>query len=325
MCDISIVIPVYNAESTIERAVESAFSSQKLHIEVIVVDDGSNDNTRHLLEKLKSRYSSLFVISQKNGGPSLARRAGIELAKGDYIAFLDADDYLENGAYDIVSGDIVLNKIDVMEFSYRVVASRGDLIRNVRLSPIEHTEDVYCRYVSDLHRTNAIWNKIFHRRLFKQIEYPSLKMGEDLCLNLQLMFNAKAYKRYPVILYNYIVYENSLSHDIDFYRAVDDVKAGEFFLFFNDERANYLNDYALAYLITKIIQCKESITDKPVLSQRKGENWLEGKYETYAKRFYSCLSHKELFKYYLCFKIYDYLGMDIAKVKSFINRRPKLR
>lgn len=93
---LSFIIPVYNAESYIERCVESVYH-QGLNIndfEVLVVNDGSTDNTSVLLNRMKVSYSNLSVINKSNGGQGSARNLGVEVASGDYIMFIDADDYL---------------------------------------------------------------------------------------------------------------------------------------------------------------------------------------------------------------------------------------
>lgn len=97
---VSVVIPCYNSSKTIETCIESVFNQSFLPYEIIVIDDGSSDNTLKILEKLKTGniHNIIFnILSQENCGPSVARNNGVEHAQGDWIAFLDSDDYwLEN-------------------------------------------------------------------------------------------------------------------------------------------------------------------------------------------------------------------------------------
>lgn len=92
---ISIIIPVYNGEKTIERCINSIINNNYENIEIIVINDGSNDRTLEILEKIKKVEKRLKVISQKNSGVSAARNLGIKNSTGDYIYFMDADDYIE--------------------------------------------------------------------------------------------------------------------------------------------------------------------------------------------------------------------------------------
>lgn len=94
--ELSIIIPVYNGEKTIEKCIKSVYeTTEDFSFEVIVIDDGSTDNSRKILEKLKEDYNTLCVYHQKNQGVSVARNKGLEIAKGKWIVFLDADDYFE--------------------------------------------------------------------------------------------------------------------------------------------------------------------------------------------------------------------------------------
>lgn len=96
MKKISVIIPVYNAEKTIRRCLESIMSSEYEEYEVVVVDDGSTDNSASILFEYANRDRRVKIINQPNSGPSIARNKGLELAEGEIIAFVDSDDYVRN-------------------------------------------------------------------------------------------------------------------------------------------------------------------------------------------------------------------------------------
>lgn len=98
--DLSIIIPIYNAEKYIKRCIESILISQNKALEVIAVDDGSADQSLHICLGLANADSRVHVYSKENGGVSSARNLGLEKAKGRYITFCDADDYYEDRAID---------------------------------------------------------------------------------------------------------------------------------------------------------------------------------------------------------------------------------
>ena len=100
MKKISVIIPVYNAEKTIRRCLESIMSSEYEEYEVIVVDDGSTDNSASILFEYVNRDRRVKIINQPNSGPSIARNKGLELAEGEIIAFVDSDDYVRNDYLD---------------------------------------------------------------------------------------------------------------------------------------------------------------------------------------------------------------------------------
>ena len=98
MSKISVIIPVYNGEKYIQRCVDSVLNQTYSDIEIIVINDGSTDNTENILKS----YSNIVLINKENEGVSKARNTGLSLAKGDYVYFCDADDYLEKNAFEIL-------------------------------------------------------------------------------------------------------------------------------------------------------------------------------------------------------------------------------
>ncbi len=92
---ISLIVPVYNGEKTIEKCINSILNQTYRNIEVIIIDDGSTDNTYEICKNMQNKDNRIQLIKQNNKGPSLARNVGIEYAQGKYIQFVDADDWLE--------------------------------------------------------------------------------------------------------------------------------------------------------------------------------------------------------------------------------------
>ena len=183
MLKYSIIIPVYNAEATLNKCVDSVLMQQFANFEVILVDDGSKDGSLQICEEYARKDSRVTVIHKENGGVSSARNRGLEIAKGKWVTFVDSDDYLGNvflpneevGA-DIVFGSY-LNVIDAREvggFSSKVMreASLGDVV---------------ARYGNDtiLRGPCAKW---FRRDLIGNICFPEdMKVGEDTCFVWQYL------------------------------------------------------------------------------------------------------------------------------------------
>ena len=184
---ISVIIPVYNAEATLNKCVDSVLMQQFSDFEVILVDDGSKDGSFQICEEYARKDNRVTVIHKENGGVSSARNRGLEIAKGKWVTFVDSDDYLGNvflpneevGA-DIVFGSY-LNVIDAREvggFSSKVMreASLGDVV---------------ARYGNDtiLRGPCAKW---FRRDLIGNIRFPEdMKVGEDTCFVWQYLSRCK--------------------------------------------------------------------------------------------------------------------------------------
>lgn len=180
---ISVIIPVYNAEATLNKCVDSVLMQQFSDFEVILVDDGSKDGSFQICEEYARKDSRVTVIHKENGGVSSARNRGLEIAKGKWVTFVDSDDYLgnvflpnEEVGVDIVFGSY-LNVIDAREvggFSSKVMreASLGDVV---------------ARYGNDtiLRGPCAKW---FRRDLIGNIRFPEdMKVGEDTCFVWQYL------------------------------------------------------------------------------------------------------------------------------------------
>ncbi|MDO4671160.1 MAG: glycosyltransferase family 2 protein [Aerococcus sp.] len=177
---ISVVVPVYNTEQTLERTVLSLTNQSYPNIEIILVDDGATDNSGKLCDQLATTDDRIRVIHQANGGLSAARNTGIEAATGDFIAFLDSDDaYTSEIIKDFVT-HYEEEAMDVYAFNIkRIYADREE----VKESPTERLMTKEAA-VAALFQYNGIdfyaWNKIFRRCLFDHVRFPVGKLYEDM-------------------------------------------------------------------------------------------------------------------------------------------------
>lgn len=194
---ISVIIPVYNAEATLNKCVDSVLGQQFADFELILVDDGSKDGSLQICEEYTRRDSRVTIIHKENGGVSSARNRGLEIAKGKWVMFVDSDDYLGDGflqneelTADIVFGNY-LNVIDAREaggFSSKVMreASLGNVV---------------ARYGNDtiLRGPCAKW---FRRDLIGNIRFPEdMKVGEDTCFVWQYLSRCQTYVVLPQSTY----------------------------------------------------------------------------------------------------------------------------
>ena len=149
---LSIVIPVYDVESTLDRCLKSVVEQSFADYEVILVDDGSTDRSPQLCDEWARKDPRIKVVHQQNGGLSAARNTGIELSQGDYITFIDSDDYIGEGTLEAVMSRLD-DSIDLIEY------------------PI-------WRFYGAPHHTYAC-NKVYRRRLFDDVRFPVGRVFED--------------------------------------------------------------------------------------------------------------------------------------------------
>lgn len=249
----SVIIPAYNAEDVLECALKSMNIQTYKNYELIIVDDGSTDSTPLLCEKIKKENNNVTIIRQKNAGPGKARQRGVENAKGEYILFLDADDYLSRD--DTFSTlDIILksSNFDILQFSYQMVNNDGNIIcsRQLKEEYFDNNHDAFQSFMNQKNCTNFLWNKVYRRSLFDKIEWPALFYSEDYYLLVQLYGRAKNTATIPHILYCYVQNEQSAVHQSFNMKYLDQIKAGDYAVQFTKLHFTDMIPEALFYLAT---------------------------------------------------------------------------
>lgn len=193
---ISIIVPVYNGEQYILRCLNSIKEQTYSDIEVIVVNDGSTDNSEKILQKyvVDNPKMDINIITKKNAGLPQARKTGVENSKGEYIGFLDVDDWIEPQEYEEMAKQALQYDADVVCCGYQM--DYGDHVQTVKQNIDQ--EKVYTgkEAFTYLHKRVAVypyaWNKIYKENLLKNINYPKGNfVGEDYAIQIQVLPKAK--------------------------------------------------------------------------------------------------------------------------------------
>lgn len=173
---LSVIIPVYRVEATLNRCVESVLKQQVNNMEVILVDDGSPDHCPELCDHWAEKDQRIRVIHKENGGLSDARNAGIDFACGDYITFVDSDDWIADDTYAPLLE--MMGDIDILEYA---IADRLSLQEHI----YDDMNDYWLKEQAYTH-TYAC-NKIYRRQLFDDVRYPKGRIFEDIYILPQLL------------------------------------------------------------------------------------------------------------------------------------------
>lgn len=217
---ISILVPMYNAETTIEECLTKLLKQCRNTTEVVVLNDGSIDGCEKKAREFEKTNSRIRVYSQKNRGVAYTRQKLIDLARGEYIMFCDADDYFEDSAIDQVYGDIIRYRKehaspDVYIYGYNLVRSFGNKrIEHRRLTSGIYNKKEYSREHSssmeDLY-WSALWNKCYKKEicLNPRIEFET--MMEDVMFNIDFFSRCKNVYISSCVIYNYIQIGESLT------------------------------------------------------------------------------------------------------------------
>ena len=178
---LSIIIPVYRVEDTLDRCVESVLKQDYNDMEIILVDDGSPDNCPQKCDDWSRKDSRIRVIHKANGGLSDARNAGLDIAQGDYISFVDSDDFISLSTYGPLMNTLSRRpEIDILE--YPVIVN----FRSPKQHKLDFTEETVYDNISDYWYKGQAYlhsyacNKIYRSSLFEEIRYPKGIVFEDI-------------------------------------------------------------------------------------------------------------------------------------------------
>ncbi len=217
---VSIVVPIYNMGASIEKCVESVLKQNYKNLEIILVDDGSTDDTLARCEALALKDNRVFVYHTENRGSGPARNYGIEHATGRYIFFPDADDYLETDAISVMVDAMQGGKFDLVVFGYKKRNQKGIDIQSKQYKELA-LEGVairmdYSDYANALQSKaiqGAPWNKFFDLRVIQEnkIEYPALRRHQDEGFIARYMCYAKHVHFIEAVLY--VHYVNDLKKE----------------------------------------------------------------------------------------------------------------
>ena len=217
---LSIVVPVYNAESSLERCINSVVDQDFESCQVILVDDGSTDGSSAICDRYVEEDSRIVVIHKENGGVSSARNAGIEAATGDYIMFLDADDVLSLDALEILSS----KDADMVMGGFRkVVAGKTTYVRIPKYDKIYKGADQICSFFDDnigkkdCFMLNSSCFKLYRREIVIKhgLRFDEeLKYGEDKMFVFNYLCHVNSIRTLNSIVYDYVMVEDSLSSDV---------------------------------------------------------------------------------------------------------------
>ena len=207
---LTVIIPVYKTENTLNRCVESVLVQNVADgMEVILVDDGSPDNCPALCNAWAERDSRIRVIHQQNKGSGAARNAGLDIATGKFVTFVDSDDYLEADTYSKLLKRIEeLPEVDILEYE---IKKTGTAEKDLTLPDAVYSNARHYWVHTRVWWHSYAWNKIYRRKLFDKVRYADKRYCEDMLLLLQLL------ERHPIVAtthmgtYNYIWNEDGLT------------------------------------------------------------------------------------------------------------------
>ena len=209
---ISIIVPIYNVEKYLDKCLESIVNQTYKNIEIILVNNGSTDNSLNIAEKWKYRDNRIKVFSIDNKGVSYARNYGIKVSNGNYIAFIDSDDWIDRDMYETLIEGIIRYNADIAQCSYYVNSKDEQVLikkdkENLLLNNAEGVKNIL---TADIFFP-AIWNKLYKREVITEY-FKNLKIAEDRLFNIEVFKNVKSSIYIDECKYHYYQRNNSVVH-----------------------------------------------------------------------------------------------------------------
>lgn len=227
---ISIIVPVYNVEKYLKKCVDSLLNQSYPNLEIILVNDGSTDASGIICEDYSNHDNRIVYIYKPNGGLSSARNVGLEVAKGEYVVFIDSDDYVATNMIEKLYIALSVNSADMSICDFQKVDEQYNNIGDVRILKSEVIEKpnilkVLCRYDDCYAQYVIACNKLYRRQLFDNIRYIENRIHEDEFIIHHILSQCKKIVIVSDKLYFYLQRNNSITHKAYTVKRLDAVDA----------------------------------------------------------------------------------------------------
>lgn len=267
---ISVVLPIYNVEKYLEKCMESVLNQTYKNLEIILVDDGSKDNCPKICDDYAKKDARVKVVHKENGGLSDARNAGIRVANGEYITFIDSDDYVDKDYVEFLYNNIEKNNADIAIGSHRVLYDSGKIIEKAtHENSVLEPKKVLERILYDDGIDVSAWGKLYKISLFEDIKFPKGRLFEDSATTYILVDKAKIITVNSESKYNYIVRENSITNAKFSPKKMDLIKSTREMSEYVKEKypelegaANRRLMYAYLSTLSQLAKCKEKYPEE---------------------------------------------------------------
>lgn len=261
---LSIIIPCYNCEDTISIALDSI--SNLKNVEIILINDGSTDNTKNIIDKYLSKNTNIKYLFQENKGPGSARNKGINCATGNYIMFLDSDDYIvSENLEEIINLYLLKEKHDIVYYNFQQVSESGQIYKTYNIDKFQKLSK------KELIKNTISWNlpwgqfKIIKTNIIKEnLIYfeENINNVEELFFTINVLNNSKNIFFYDKVVYKYLKRADSISRSTKIDESIYTMNFVFNKLCKQYERTEYINEFYNYYIISKIHLLKDLVNNK---------------------------------------------------------------
>ncbi len=261
----SIVIPVYNVEKYIDRCLKSIVNQSYKNYEVIIVNDGTKDNSVEIINKYTKKYKNFTLCNKENGGLSDARNYGIDYVTGDYLLFIDSDDYINEDLLKELNSVLEEKEYDLIKFKINLVDDEGNFIRTE--NGMDTSKEVSLSEIFGEEFCEPAWTYCYNVKFWKEnkFKYSKGKIHEDFGLTPEIIMSASNIYYLNYFGYNYVQRENSImttkSVEKDIKKAYDMLEQFDRLIKINYENNNYIKIYQ-SFLANAVISKSKTLVGK---------------------------------------------------------------
>lgn len=250
---VSVIIPIYDSVQYLNACIESILQQTYKDIEIVLIDDGSNDGSADICDDYADKSARIRVFHQANQGASIARKKGIDVATGEWVTFVDSDDVVEDDYIERLYNAAI-------KYNVKIAVCNHIQYKEDAKIEIDKTGAITLLKEQELHKLFfkyqfwGFWGKIYHRSAFENIYIPKYTINEDYVVMAQLFNRYKQMAYVPMNLYHYMVHEDSLSHQKLSLRMFDEYHNKRWVVdFYKDNNHQYVR-YAEAQLVETCIK-----------------------------------------------------------------------
>lgn len=209
MCKYSIIMPVYNAADFLKRSIESVINQKYSNWELIIVDDGSTDNSSKIIKEYIQKDDRIKYYFEENKGPGIARNYAISKCEGSYVAFLDADDYLYENFLSLIDEKKSDNESDIIFYGV-FVKNENEKINNISLYDkyLDYTKEEIIRTMINGNFSWGVYNKVVKKSIIEKCEFSNLPVGEEIIFTFNVLLYSKTIDFLNQPVYHHIFNSN---------------------------------------------------------------------------------------------------------------------
>lgn len=280
---ISIIVPIYNAEKYLKKCIKSLISQTYRNLEIILVNDGSIDGSLDICKDYSTIDSRILVIDKINGGVSSARNKGLEIATGDFIGFVDSDDYIDKRMYEKLLLAIKENSADIAECGYCTTDANYNVVKKYPLdnSVVEGSYQCSLDYLALSNTTNFNVNKLYRRTILKDIRYPDFKYSEDFWVNVRAFYKCKKKVTISGCYYYYFKNGNSACNRPFTKEKLDAINAGKDVFEFYKQEVEELCPYVALYISEHVVRLFRELKASTFTEKMLYKNMLIAEFKKY--------------------------------------------